>query len=84
MDGDIQGTVAAVLNPAEMKKVQALVEARTYEPLIEKDKQLGQMVPVNQTPYTILHTKSGQTFPVVGYVSYDVLKTFLDQLVAQK
>ncbi len=83
-NGDIVGTVAAALNPAEMKKVQALVDAKTYEPLIERDKQLGQMVPVNQTPYTVLHTKSGQTFPVVGFVSYDVLKSFLDQLVAQK
>ena len=83
-NGNIQGTVAAALSPAEMKKVQALVEARTYDPLIEKDKQLGQMVPVNQTPYSVLHTKSGQTFPVVGYVSYDVLKTFLDQLVSQR
>lgn len=84
MSGDIQGTVAAALSPAEMKKVQALVEAKTFEPLIEKDRQLGLLVPVNQTPYTVLHTKSGQTFPVVGFVSYDVLKTFLDQLVSQK
>lgn len=84
MTGDVVGTVAAALSPAEMKKVQALVDAKTFEPLIEKDKQLGQMVPVNQTPYSVLHTKSGQTFPVVGFVSYDVLKSFLDQLVAQK
>ena len=77
-------SIAAALSPAEMKKVQAFVEAKTFEPLIEKDKQLGQLVPVNQTPYTVLHTKSGQTFPVVGFVSYDVLKTFLDQLVSQK
>jgi protein-disulfide isomerase len=84
MNGDIQGTVATALSPAEMKKVQALVEAKTFEPLIEKDRHLGQLVPVNQTPYTVLHTKSGQTFPVVGFVSYDVLKTFLDQLVSQK
>ncbi len=82
--GDIQGTVAAVLSASEMKKVQAFIEAKTFEPLIEKDRHLGQLIPVNQTPYTVLHTKSGQTFPVVGFVSYDVLKTFLDQLVAQK
>ena len=84
MSGDIPGTVSDALSPAEMKKVQAFVDARTFEPLIEKDRQLGLLVPVTQTPYTILHTKSGQTFPVVGFVSYDVLKTFLDQLVSQK
>jgi protein-disulfide isomerase len=83
-NGDVKGIVASVLSPAEMKKVQALVDGKTLEPLIDMDKQLGQAIPVNQTPTTIIHTKNGQTFPVVGFVSYDVLKQFLDQLVAQK
>ena len=82
--GDVKGTVAAVLSPAEMKRVQALVDGKTLEPFIEKDKQLGQVYAINQTPTTWLHTKGGQSFPVVGFVNYDVLKTFLDQLVAQK
>jgi protein-disulfide isomerase len=82
--GDVKGTVAVVLTPAEMKRVQALVDGKTLEPLIEKDKQLGQADGVNQTPTTWLHTKNGQAFPVVGFVNYDVLKTFLDQLVGQK
>lgn len=80
-NGDVKGTVAAVLSPADMKKVQALVDGKTLEPLIDKDKQLGQAIPVNQTPTSIIHTKDGQSYPVVGYVSYDVLKTLLDQLV---
>jgi len=80
-NGDVKGTVAAVLTPAEMKKVQALVDGGTLEPLIDRDRQIGQAVPVNQTPTSVLHTKDGQTYPVVGYVSYDVLKTLLDQLV---
>jgi protein-disulfide isomerase len=79
--GDVRGTVAAVLTPAEMKKVQALVDAKTLEPLIDKDRQLGQAIPVNQTPTMVLHTKDGQSIPVVGYVSYDVFKTLLDQYV---
>jgi hypothetical protein len=29
----------------------------------------------------IIHTRDGQSYPVVGFVSYDVLKTLLDQLV---
>ena len=81
--GDVRGTVAAVLNPADMKKVQALVDGKTLEPLIERDKQLGMAVPVNQTPTSIIHAKNGQAYPVIGFVSYDVLKTLLDQLVAQ-
>jgi protein-disulfide isomerase len=80
VNGDVKGTVAAVLSPAELKKVQALVDSHVLEPLVEKDKQLGQAVPVNQTPTSIIHTKEGQSYPVVGFVSFDVLKTLLDQV----
>ncbi|HMD42745.1 MAG TPA: thioredoxin domain-containing protein [Candidatus Acidoferrum sp.] len=83
-NGDVKGTIAAVLSPAEMKRVQALVDGRTLEPLIEKDKQLGQLDAVNQTPTMYLHTKSGQAIPIVGFVNYDLLKSYLDQLVAGK
>ena len=79
--GDVKGTVAAVLSPADMKKVQALVDSKTLEPLIDKDKQLGMAIPVSQTPTSRLYTKDGQPpYPVIGYVSFDVLKTLLDQL----
>jgi len=81
--GDVKGIVASVLMPAEMKKVQALVDGKTLEPLIDRDKQLGIAVPVNQTPTSLIHAKNGQSYPVIGFVSYDVLKTLLDQLIAQ-
>jgi protein-disulfide isomerase len=81
--GDVKGTVAAVLSAAEMKKVQALVDGKSLEPLIEKDKQAGQMIPVSQTPTTVFHCK-GQTYPYAGVMSYDLLKQFLDQLLSQK
>lgn len=80
-NGDVKGTVAAVLTPAEMKKVQELVDGKTLEALVDKDKQLGQAIPVTQTPTMVIHTRDGQSYPVVGFVSYDVLKTLLDQLV---
>ena len=80
-NGDVKGTVAAVLSPAEMKKVQALVEAKSLDALIDRDKQLGTAVPVNQTPTSVIHGKDGQVYPVVGFVSFDVLKTLLDQVV---
>jgi protein-disulfide isomerase len=82
-NGDVKGIVANVLSPAEMKRVQALVDAKTLEPLIEKDKQIGQTLPVTQTPTSVFHSK-GQNYPYAGTLSYDVLKDFLDQLVAQK
>jgi len=81
--GDIDGTVATALSPAEMTKVRALVKGGTLEPLIEKDLALGRIYNVNQTPTTIVHYKD-QTYPVVGVQSYAVLHQFLDQLLAQK
>ena len=82
-NGDVKGIVAGVLSQAEMKKVQAIVDAKTLEPMIDKDKQLGLTVPVGQTPTSVFHSK-GQTYPFAGTLSYDVLKDFLDQLIAQK
>ncbi len=70
-NGDVKGTVASVL------------DAKALEPLIERDKQLGLTVPITQTPTSVFHSK-GQTYPYAGTLSYDVLKDFLDQLVAQK
>jgi protein-disulfide isomerase len=78
-NGDVKGTVAGVLSPSDMKRVQALVDGKTLEPLIDKDKQLGISVPVNQTPTTVFHAK-GQTYPYAGSITYQVLKDFLDQL----
>lgn len=82
-NGDVKGIVAGVLSPAEMKKVQAIVDAKTLEPMIEKDKQAGMTLPVTQTPTSVFHAK-GQSYPYAGTLSYDVLKDFLDQLIAQK
>jgi protein-disulfide isomerase len=82
-NGDVKGTVATVLSPSEMKKVEAIVESKTLEPMIEKDKQIGLTFPVTQTPTTVFHAK-GQTYPYAGTLNYNVLKEFLDQLVAQK
>ena len=79
--GDVDGTVAAVLSPAEMTKVRALVKGGTLDAAIDKDFALGQMYRVNQTPTTVFHS-GGQTYPYAGVMSYDILKTFLDQLLS--
>lgn len=81
-NGDVDGTVAKVVSPAEMNKIRALVKGATLDPLIDKDFALGQGYRVNQTPTTIIHSK-GQTIPVVGQVSYDDLKSLLDHLLSQ-
>ncbi|HKS95551.1 MAG TPA: thioredoxin domain-containing protein [Terriglobia bacterium] len=81
--GDVDGTVAKALTPAEMNRVRTLAKNPATDAAIQKDKALGQQYAVNQTPTTYIHFK-GQTYPVVGVVSYDVLHQFLDQLLAQR
>lgn len=79
--GDVDGTIAAVLSPAEMAKVRALVKGGTLDAAIDKDFALGQSYRVNQTPTTVFHS-GGQTYPYAGVMSYDILKQFLDQLLS--
>ncbi len=81
-NGDVDGTIAAVLSAAEMAKVRALVKGGTLDAAIDKDYALGQVYRVNQTPTTVFHCK-GQTYPYAGVMSYDILKQFLDQLLSQ-
>ena len=81
--GDVDGTVAAVLSAPEMAKVRALVKGGTLDSAIDKDYSLGQVYHVSSTPTTIIHSK-GQTYPVIGVVPYDTMKSFLDQLIDQK
>jgi protein-disulfide isomerase len=77
--GDVDGTVAAALSPAEMTKVRALVKGGTLNPLIQKDVAQGKFYNLNQTPTTVFHAK-GQTYPYAGVMNYDILRNFLDQL----
>lgn len=80
--GDVDGTVATVLPPAQMTKIRALINNPSIDAAIEKDIALGKTYNVNQTPTTIIHYK-GQTYPVVGVIGYDPLHQFIDQLLKQ-
>ena len=77
--GDVDGTVAAALSPAEMTKIRALVKGGSVSAAIQKDVALGKLYNVNQTPTSVFHAK-GQTFPYAGVMSYEILRNFLDQL----
>jgi protein-disulfide isomerase len=82
VDGNVDGVVAAALTPAEMNQVRKLVRSGTLDAGIDKDSALGTQFRVTQTPTTII-THKGVTYPVVGVVSYSMLKTFLEQLLKQ-
>lgn len=82
VSGDVDGTVAAVFSPSDMAKIRTAAKGNSLDPIIDRDVALGKGYNVNQTPTTVIHYK-GQTYPVVGVVSYDVLHQFLDQLLSQ-
>jgi protein-disulfide isomerase len=81
--GDVDGTMASVFSAAEMAKIRVLARGSSLDAPIDKDVALGKGYNVNQTPTTVIHFK-GQTYPVVGVVTYDVLHQFLDQLLSQR
>ena len=82
--GDVDGTVAAALGPAEMTKLRALLKnPAAIDAMIEKDIALGKTYNVSQTPTSVFHAK-GQNYPYGGGIDYQFLKQFLDQLIGQK
>ena len=81
-DGNVDGVVAAALTRAEMIQVRKLVTGGTLDGGIDKDVALGNQFRVTQTPTTII-TYKGQTYPVVGVVTYKMLNTFLEGLLKQ-
>ena len=80
--GNIEAVVAAVLSPAELKKARALVQSGKLDAVIDKDAALGGTFQVQQTPTSIV-TCRGQTYPIVGMVSYSILRRFFDDLLRQ-
>lgn len=81
-NGNIEAVVAAVLSPAELKKARALVQGGKLDTVIEKDIALGNTFRVQSTPHTVV-TCRGQLYPVVGIVSYSILRRFFDDLLRQ-
>ncbi len=82
-DGNVEGVVASVLTPAELKRVQQIVHSPQVDAAIQQDIDLGNRAPVRQTPTAII-SFHGQQYPVVGVVSYPILKRFLDDLLRQQ
>jgi protein-disulfide isomerase len=80
-NGQVDAIVASVLSPAEMAQVRQLSKEKDLDAAIQKDVDLGIKVHhVTQTPTSVI-TYQGQMYPVVGVVSYPILKQFLDQLL---
>jgi protein-disulfide isomerase len=75
--------VATALTSAEMNQVRASLLSSAVETAIEKDLSAGRAVPVTSTP-TVVLTHKGQRIPLLGGVTYPLLRRVLDQLLAQR
>ena len=80
--GKVFETVASVLTPAERTKVQAMAKDPSVLKEVEDDLQEGQLERVNQTP-TIIIIRNGKKYPIGGPLNYDLLKRFIDELIAK-
>lgn len=81
--GDVDGTVAKELTPAEMAKVRKmLADPKTLAEInreIDADMALGNKVPLAETPTMIL-SGGGKRYPIKGDVRYDLLKSLINSL----
>jgi protein-disulfide isomerase len=74
----VDATVAAVLTPRDMKRVQEIVKSHEMDPYIDSDTALGESRGVRATP-TIYITANGKTNPLPGNVSYELLRQYLNE-----
>jgi protein-disulfide isomerase len=80
VSGNVWTVVAAVLTPAEQKKVQALAKDPGVLAEIEAELQEGTAAGINSTP-TIIVTKGSKRYPLPPAPNYSLLKSMLDGLL---
>ncbi len=81
--GKIEPVLAAVLSPADMKRIQLVetTQAPELDAAVARDMALGDSRHIDATP-TIFISYKGQTTPLPpGGVSYALLKQYLDYLL---
>jgi protein-disulfide isomerase len=71
----------AGITPASL--TQAGQHACPFDASIEKDKALGNTVPVSGTPTFRFYYKGKTYGPMSGFVSWPIMKQFLDQVLSQ-
>jgi len=80
-NGKVDETVCSILSPADARKVRALAKAPEIVAEVEQDMQIGRNNRVEGTP-TVVLTHRLKQYRIPGGVSYDVLRRFLDSLLA--
>jgi protein-disulfide isomerase len=82
-NGNVDAEVAKVLPPGEMQKVRDLVKNDMHlDDTVTADVALGQQIPLAETP-TMLLIYKGKRDKVSGALPYNVMKSYLDQILAK-
>jgi len=79
VNGRVWEVVAAVLTPAEQKKVQALAKDPAILAEVQSDVDLGNRLGVNSTP-TVFLTQGMRRFPILNPMNYTLLRSLIDGL----
>jgi protein-disulfide isomerase len=82
MNGQVVPVVAAALSPEKMKEVEALAQTSVVKDAVQADVTQGQQLGINETP-TMYITYRGKRTPIIGVVSYPILRGYLDALLRQ-
>lgn len=81
-NGKITPFLAKALSPTELKQVEELARTREVQEAVQRDMEMGRQLNVRQTP-TMFVTHNGRRTPLVGVMSYPILKRYLDALLKQ-
>ena len=83
-NGNVDGTVAKVLGPADMEKVRAMVKTDSHlDDTVATDVAMGDHTDhLNQTPTVVIVAK-GKRDVIGGGMPYSILKQFLNQKIGQ-
>jgi protein-disulfide isomerase len=80
-NGNIEGELSKVLNPAELARVRKLVTDPSIEQAVRLEVQLGQSREITMTPTFFIISQSGRQQRVNGSLGYLIVKDSLEQLL---
>jgi protein-disulfide isomerase len=80
-NGQVWPSIASAFTPEEQTKVAVLAKESEVAADVQNDIDAGNAVPINQTP-TMVVIYRGRRQPWTMWNSYELLKSYLDQLLA--
>ena len=81
--GKVDETVCSILTPAEAKRVRALAKDPSVIAEVQQDIEAGRNLKIDGTPTILLtNRKTMKQYRIPSAASYELLRRFIDQLLA--